>query len=153
MNIIETSLKYRQVTLSVLAVLFIFGVYSLVRMPRREDPKNLHTAGIGRGLLSRRSSEEVEQQVTKHIEEFLFKFEEIKKSHTTSASQDGKSVITVELNENVEDYDLFWNKLRNELLVMKQQKTSVKRGRACRKLGVRRHGSPDYRSVGQRCPV
>ncbi len=122
MNIVETSLKYRQVTLSVLAVLFIFGVYSLVRMPRREDPKISIPQALVVAYYPGASSEEVEQQVTKHIEEFLFKFEEIKKSRTTSASQDGKAVITVELNTDVKDYDLFWNKLRNELLVMKQQK-------------------------------
>lgn len=122
MNIIEKSLKYRQVTLSVLAVLFIFGVYSLIRMPRREDPKIPIPQALVVAYYPGASSEEVEQQVTRHIEEFLFKFEEIKKSKTTSASQNGKSVITVELNEDVKDYDLFWNKLRNELLVMKQQK-------------------------------
>lgn len=122
MNIIEKSLKYRQVTLSVLVVLFIFGVYSLVRMPRREDPKISIPQALVVAYYPGASSEEVEQQVTKHIEEFLFKFEEIKKSHTTSSSQNGKAVITVELNDNVGDKDLFWNKLRNELLVMKQQK-------------------------------
>lgn len=122
MNIIEKSLKYRQVTLSVLVVLFIFGVYSLIRMPRREDPKISIPQALVVAYYPGASSEEVEQQVTKHIEEFLFKFEEIKKSHTTSSSQNGKAVITVELNDNVGDKDLFWNKLRNELLVMKQQK-------------------------------
>lgn len=122
MNIIETSLKYRQVTLSVLAVLFVFGVYSLIRMPRREDPKISIPQALVVAYYPGASSEEVEQQVTKHIEEFLFKFEEIKKANTTSSSQNGKAVITVELNDNVDDKDLFWNKLRNELLVMKQQK-------------------------------
>ncbi len=121
MNIIEKSLKYRQVTLSVLAVLFIFGVYSLIRMPRREDPKISIPQALVVAYYPGASAEEVEQQVTKHIEEFLFKFEEIKKSHTTSSSQNGKVIITVELNNNVDDKDLFWNKLRNELLVMKQQ--------------------------------
>lgn len=122
MNIIEKSLKYRQVTLSVLAVLFAFGVYSLLRMPRREDPKISIPQALVVAYYPGASSEEVEEQVTRHIEEFLFKFEEIKKSHTTSSSQYGKAVITVELNEDVEDKDRFWNKLRNELLVMKQQK-------------------------------
>ncbi|MGN1262564.1 MAG: efflux RND transporter permease subunit, partial [Prevotella sp.] len=122
MNIIEKSLKYRQVTLSVLAVLFVFGVYSLLRMPRREDPKVSVPQALVVAYYPGASSDEVEQQVTRHIEEFLFKFEEIKKANTTSSSQNGKVVITVELNDNVDDKDLFWNKLRNELLVMKQQK-------------------------------
>lgn len=122
MNIIEKSLKYRSVTLTVLAVLFIFGAYSLLCMPRREDPKISIPQAMVVAFYPGASSEVVEQQVTRHIEEFLFKFEEIDKGHTTSSSCDGKAIITVELNDNVDDKDLFWNKLRNEMLVMKQQK-------------------------------
>ena len=122
MNIIEKSLKYRQVTLSVLAVLFVFGVYSLFRMPRREDPKISIPQGLVVAYYPGATPEQVEQQVTKHIEECLFKFEEIRKEKTVSSSENGKVVITVELNHDVEDKDVFWNKLRHQLLILKQQK-------------------------------
>jgi len=121
MNIIEKSLKYRQVTLSVLAVLFVFGVYSLFRMPRREDPKISIPQGLVVAYYPGATPEQVERQVTRHIEECLFKFEEVKKEKTTSSSENGKVVITVELNEDVEDKDVFWNKLRHQLLILKQQ--------------------------------
>lgn len=121
MNIIEKSLKYRQVTLSVLAVLFVFGVYSLFRMPRREDPKISIPQGLVVAYYPGATPEQVEQQVTKHIEECLFKFEEIRKEKTVSSSENGKVVITVELNHDVEDKDVFWNKLRHQLLILKQQ--------------------------------
>jgi multidrug efflux pump subunit AcrB len=39
MNFIESALKYKQVTLTVLFLFFIAGIYSLLEMPRREDPK------------------------------------------------------------------------------------------------------------------
>ncbi|WP_332367627.1 hypothetical protein [Spirosoma telluris] len=39
MNFVQASLKYKQVTLSVLLLVFVVGVYSLLTMPRREDPK------------------------------------------------------------------------------------------------------------------
>ena len=59
--------------------------------------------------------------MTKHIEECLFKFEEIRKEKTVSSSENGKVVITVELNPDVEDKDVFWNKLRHQLQILKQQ--------------------------------
>lgn len=120
MNIIEKTLRYRQVTLSVLALFFILGAYSLLKMPRREDPKISIPQGLVVAYYPGASSTQVEEQLTKPIEECLFKFEEVKKAKTTSSSEDGKSVITVELTENVKQNDVFWNKLRHELLVLKQ---------------------------------
>ncbi|MFC0185407.1 hypothetical protein ACFFJX_24350 [Pseudarcicella hirudinis] len=40
MNFVKSSLKYPQVTLSVLFLVFVIGVNSLLNMPRREDPKS-----------------------------------------------------------------------------------------------------------------
>ena len=120
MNFIEKSLKYRQVTLSVLCLFFIVGVYSLLTMSRREDPKLTIPMGLIVAYYPGASSTQVEEQVTKKIEECLFKFEEVKKSETVSSSEDGKVVITVVVNEDVKLIDVFWNKLRQQLAIVKQ---------------------------------
>jgi multidrug efflux pump subunit AcrB len=62
----------------------------------------------------------VEDQVTSRLEEYLFKFEEVKRRKTVSSSEDGKVVITVELNDHVKNPDVFWSKLRHELMVARQ---------------------------------
>lgn len=120
MNFIEKSLKYKQVTLSVLFLFFVVGVYSLFNMSRREDPKVTPTQGLVIAYYPGASSAQVEEQVTKKLEQTLFKYEEINKTKTISSSQDGRVVITAELAKGVTEPDIFWSKLRQELMVVKQ---------------------------------
>lgn len=120
MNFIESALKYKQVTLTVLFLFFIAGIYSLLEMPRREDPKITIRQALVIAYYPGASSTQVEDQVTSRLEEYLFKFEEVKRRKTVSSSEDGKVVITVELNDHVKNPDVFWSKLRHELMVARQ---------------------------------
>jgi multidrug efflux pump subunit AcrB len=120
MNLIKASLKYKQVTITVLLLLFIVGVNSLLNMPRREDPKITIRQGLVIAAFPGATSAQVENQVTHKLEQYLFQFEEIRKSKTYSTTEDGLVVVNVELNENVKAPDVFWNKLRHQLLVAKQ---------------------------------
>jgi len=120
MNFVKSSLKYPQVTLSVLLLVFAVGVYSLLNMPRREDPKITVRQGLVLAYFPGANSAQVEDQVTKKLEQYLFQFEEIRKDKTYSTSQDGMVVVNVELGENVKNPDVFWSKLRHQLLVARQ---------------------------------
>lgn len=120
MNFVKSSLKYPQVTLSVLLLVFAVGVYSLLNMPRREDPKITVRQGLVLAYFPGANSAQVEDQVTKKLEQYLFQFEEIRKDKTYSTSQDGMVVVNVELGENVKNPDVFWSKLRHQLLVANQ---------------------------------
>jgi multidrug efflux pump subunit AcrB len=117
MNFVKSSLKYPQVTLSVLLLVFAVGVNSLLNMPRREDPKITVRQGLVLAYYPGANSAQVEDQVTKKLEQYLFQFEEIRKDKTYSTSQDGMVVVNVELGENVKNPDVFWSKLRHQLLV------------------------------------
>lgn len=119
MNFVKSSLKYPQVTLSVLLLVFATGVYSLLNMPRREDPKITVRQGLVIAYFPGANSAQVEDQVTKKLEQYLFQFEEIRKDKTYSTTQDGMVVVNVELGENVKNPDVFWSKLRHQLLVAK----------------------------------
>ena len=99
---------------------FILGVYSLLNMSRREDPKLTNPQGLVVAFFPGAGSTQVEEQVTKKIEECLFKFEEVKKEETVSSSEEGKVIITVILKEDVKALDVFWNKLRQQLMLLKQ---------------------------------
>ncbi|SDG92493.1 Multidrug efflux pump subunit AcrB [Dyadobacter soli] len=120
MNFVKSSLKYPQVTLSVLLLVFAVGVYSLLNMPRREDPKITVRQGLVLAYFPGANSAQVEDQVTKKLEQYLFQFEEIRKDKTYSTTQDGMVVVNVELGENVKNPDVFWSKLRHQLLVARQ---------------------------------
>lgn len=120
MNPIRASLKYKQVTLSVLALMFAAGIYSLFTMPRREDPKITIRQGLVIAYYPGASSIQTEAQLTKTLEDYLFQFEEVRKDKTFSTTQDGLAVINVSLEDNVSDPNVFWNTLRHQLIVARQ---------------------------------
>ncbi|WEA00631.1 efflux RND transporter permease subunit [Mucilaginibacter sp. SJ] len=120
MNFIEVALKYKQVTLAVLLMLFAVGVNSLLNMPRREDPKITIRTGLVIASFPGASAAQVEEQVTQKLEQYLFQYEEVDKTKTYSTSKDGMAVINVELSENVKQPDIFWNKLRHQFLLAKE---------------------------------
>ena len=119
MNPIRTSLRYPQVTLVVTAMLFAAGVAALLNMPRREDPKITIRRSLVVAIYPGATAEEVENQVTRKIEEHLFRFSEVRREKTYSTSLNGMVVVDVELNKSVMDADQFWSKLRLDLAQMK----------------------------------
>jgi multidrug efflux pump subunit AcrB/outer membrane protein TolC len=118
-NPIRASLRYPQVTLVITGMLFLVGMYALVTMPRREDPKiTIHT-GIVSAVYPGATAEEMEDQVTRKIEERLFHFEEVRRERTFSTTRNGIVVINVDLNNSVTNPDEFWSKLRLDLAQLK----------------------------------
>ncbi|MGD9976447.1 MAG: hypothetical protein AB7S54_00735 [Bacteroidales bacterium] len=72
MNFVKTSLKYKQVTITVLVMAFAVGVYSLLTMPRREDPKITSPTGLVIAYYPGATAIQVEEQVTRKIRGISF---------------------------------------------------------------------------------
>jgi multidrug efflux pump subunit AcrB/outer membrane protein TolC len=118
-NPVRAALRYPQVTLVLSGMLFVAGLYALLTMPRREDPKiTIHT-GIVAAVYPGATTQEVEDQVTRKIEEHLFHFEEVRREKTFSTTRNGMVIINVELNKSVKDSDVFWSKLRLDMAQLK----------------------------------
>jgi multidrug efflux pump subunit AcrB/outer membrane protein TolC len=116
---VRAALRYPQVTLVLAGMLFAAGLYALFTMPRREDPKiTIHT-GIVAAIYPGATSPEVEDQVTRKIEEHLFHFEEIRREKTFSTTRNGMVIVNVELNKEVKNSDEFWSKLRLDMAQLK----------------------------------
>ena len=119
MNFVKKSLKYPQVTISILLLCFLAGVLSLIYMPRREDPNfQVRIAQIV-AFYPGASSLQVEEQVTKKLEQYLFQHSEVRKEKTISTTRDGIVIITVWIHDDIENVDVFWSKLNHELMVLK----------------------------------
>jgi multidrug efflux pump subunit AcrB/outer membrane protein TolC len=100
-------------------MLFAAGLYSLVTMPRREDPKiTIHT-GIVAAVYPGATSREVEDQVTRKIEERLFRFAEVRRDKTFSTTRNGMVIVNVELDKSIGNTDEFWSKLRLDMAQLK----------------------------------
>jgi len=121
MNPIRASLRYPQVTLVVTAMLFVVGLIALFTMPRREDPKITVRTGLVSAIYPGATSAEVENQVTRKIEERLFRFSEVRREKTFSTTRNGLVILNVELNESVKDADGFWSRLRLDMAQLKYE--------------------------------
>jgi multidrug efflux pump subunit AcrB/outer membrane protein TolC len=121
MNPIRLSLRYPQVTLALIGMLFCAGLFALFTMPRREDPKITIRTGLVTAICPGATSHEVETQVTHKIEEHIFRFAEVRRAKTFSTTRNGVVIVNVELNESVQNADIFWSKLRLEMTQLKAE--------------------------------
>jgi multidrug efflux pump subunit AcrB/outer membrane protein TolC len=107
------------VTLVLSGMLFVAGLYALLTMPRREDPKITIRTGIVAAIYPGATAPEVEDEVTRKIEEHLFHFEEVRREKTFSTTRNGMVIVNVDLNKSVKDADEFWSKLRLDMAQLK----------------------------------
>jgi len=116
MNPIKGILRYPSVIIVLTAMAVAVGIHALMSMPRTEDPTVTIRTGLVIAQYPGATSEQVEKQVTKTLEKHIFKFPEVRKELTYSTSRPGLVIINVELENYVKNADLFWAKLRNEML-------------------------------------
>jgi multidrug efflux pump subunit AcrB/outer membrane protein TolC len=119
MNPVRSSLQHVSVTLAIAMALCATGIYSLLKMPRREDPKITIRTGLISAKYPGATAEQVEKQVTIKIEERLFRYAEVRKERTFSTSRPNAAIINVELEDWVSNPDTFWSKLRHDMNQLK----------------------------------
>jgi multidrug efflux pump subunit AcrB/outer membrane protein TolC len=112
---IAWAMRYHNITNILVVVFILIGVVALLKMPRNEFPNFTIRQGLVIGVYPGASSSEVEEQLTKQVENYIFGFKEVKKAKTYSESKEGMMIIYVELNDNVTDADEFWSKLKHGL--------------------------------------
>ena len=105
----------------IVGCLFAFGIYGLVHIPKQEFPEYTIRQGVVVGVYPGATSEEVEQQLAKPLEQFLMTYKEVKRAKTTSTSQNGMCYVMVELNDDVNDKDEVWSKVKHGLAAFKMQ--------------------------------
>ena len=118
-GIIESVMRNHNIVIIVTATLMIIGVIALLIMPRDEFPNFTIRQGVVVGVYPGATSAEVEAQLTKTVENYIFGFQEVKKAKTYSLSRDGMMYIFVELNDDVTNADQFWSKFKHGLADLK----------------------------------
>ena len=114
-------MKYKQIVLSLVVAMMAIGALALMNMPRNEFPDFTIRQGVVVGIYPGASSEEVEEQLTKEVENYIFGYKEVNKAKTYSNSTEGQMIIFVELNDDVKNSDEFWSKFRIGLGELKMQ--------------------------------
>ena len=88
-NLIELAMKHRSIPIIITSLLVLFGGYALWTMPRDEFPRFTIRQGLIVGVYPGATSQQVEEQLTRKVEGFLFGFQEVDRAKTTSISQEG----------------------------------------------------------------
>ena len=121
MSWLNWSLKHYPISLLVVAILFIVGMYGMYMMPKDEFPAFTIRQGVVVAVYPGATSEEIEEQVARPLERYLFTFEEVNRDKTTTTSQNGMCIVMVRLNDDVNNKDEVWSKIKHGLNAFKPQ--------------------------------
>ena len=106
--------NYR-LTFLLVAVTFLLGLVGLDKMSKAEFPDFTIRQGVVVAVYPGATAEEIEIQVARPLERYLFTYEEVKRKKTTSTSSNGMCTIMVELHDEVNNMDEVWSKIRHGL--------------------------------------
>ena len=120
-NHIESAMRYHKLVFFVMACMVLFGVFALTKMKKDEFPQVTIRLGVVVGVYPGATAEEVEEQVAKPLERYLFTFDEVKREKTTTTSSNGMCVCQVELQDHVNNKDEVWSKIKHGLNAFKSQ--------------------------------
>ncbi|MGM9787572.1 MAG: efflux RND transporter permease subunit [Candidatus Cryptobacteroides sp.] len=117
---IEAAMRHHSLVFFIMAIISLIGIWSLYKMNKDEFPRFTIRQGVIAAVYPGADAEEIEAQVTKDLEDFLFTYEEIDKTKTYSITEDGIVYIFAELHENVTRKDEVWSKIRSGLELFKK---------------------------------
>ncbi len=120
-NAVEWAMHYRQIIILVVCCLVALGIYSLPEMRKNEFPDFTVRQGLVVAVAPGNTSEEMVEQVTKPLENYIFSYKEVKKEKSFSTNRDGITYIQVELNDEVNNKDEFWSKFKHGISGFKSQ--------------------------------
>ena len=120
-NAIEWAIHYRQIVILVVCCLIAFGIYSLPNMRKNEFPDFTIRQGLVVAVAPGNTVEEMVEQVTKPLEDYIFTYKEVKRNKTFSTTRDGIVYIQVELVDELNNKDEFWSKFKHGVSVFKSE--------------------------------
>ena len=114
-------LEHYSITLLIIGVLFVLGVYGMWVMPKDEFPHAVIRQGVVVAVYPGATSEEVENQVARPLERYLFTYNEVNPAKTVTTSQNGMCLVMVRLDDDVNNKDEVWSKIKHGLNTFKSQ--------------------------------
>ena len=113
-SFVKNVIRHRKLIYFLIAVMVAFGIYSLFAINKDEFPSFQIKDGLVVGVYPGANAQEVEEQLTRPLEEILFKFSEVKRT-TYSYTQDGMCYIFVKLQCPPRQKNEVWSKIKLKL--------------------------------------
>lgn len=125
-NIIEGAMRKNTLVFFFLVVIVVAGFLSLPHLNKNEFPTVTIRTGVVAVVYPGATAEEIEEQVTHKVENYLFTFSDVDMQTTYSYSQDGIMYIFANLVQDVADAQLTWSRIRQGLVLFRM--TSLPQG-------------------------
>jgi multidrug efflux pump subunit AcrB len=118
-NLVASAMRHKNITLLLVVMMMLAGIFSLVKIPKNEFPQFNVPVGLMVGIYPGASGLEVEHQLARPMEEFLWTFKEINKQRTKTTCVNNACVAMVYLDRSVKDQTVFWSKMKERLPLLK----------------------------------
>ena len=118
-SLVASAMRHKSITLLLVLVMMLAGIASLIYIPKDEFPQVDLPVGLVVGVYPGASELEVEQQLAKPLEDFLWTFKEIDREKTTTMSMNDGCAAIVWLNGTESSKTEFWNKLKERLTLFR----------------------------------
>ena len=113
-------LNHNPITLLIVVMLFALGIFGMYDMPKDEFPQFTIRQGVVVAVYPGATAEEVEAQVARPLERYLFTYGEVNRAKTTTTAQNGMCMVMLRLNDDVNNKDEVWSKIKHGLALFKQ---------------------------------
>ena len=123
--LVVTGMKYSKEIILILSLAMAFGIYALGVMNKQEFPSFTVREGVIAAVYPGASTTQIEEEVLRPLEDYVFSFKEVNKKKTHSQVTAGMMIIFVELDDNVKNTDSFWNDFK---IGMEQEKLKLPAG-------------------------
>ena len=121
MKWLQWPLEHYPISLLIIGIFFVLGIFGMYDMPKDEFPHAVIRQGVVVAVYPGATTEEVEQQVARPLERYLFTYGEVNRVKTTTTSQNGMCIVMVRLNNDVNNKDEVWSKIKHGLNGFKSQ--------------------------------
>lgn len=114
-HFLEAAMKHKQVIIVLVVLLMLMGINALMNMPRSENPRIDMPTALIYAIYPGADEHQVEEEVAKKMEQYLFSFAEIKKKKVKTEVREGQVFITTEIYTTVKDRKKFWHTLQLDM--------------------------------------
>ena len=114
-------LKNWGITALITTILLAFGFYGLEQMSKDEFPPFTMRMGVVVAVMPGATSEEIEAQVARPLERYVFTFKEVDRTKTTTQSMNGMCFMKVFFDPKLTNLAPIWNKVKHGVNAYKSQ--------------------------------
>lgn len=108
-----------KITAFIVTLLFVFGIYGIYVMPKDEFPPFTIRQGVVVAVMPGATAQEIEEQVARPLERYIFTYKEVDRSKTYSTSSNGMCLVMVQFKATENNLTPVWSKMKHGINTFK----------------------------------